>query len=1604
MDSDLERVRAQLCYWQSELLDLSNRNRLLNFRNLETRPSALRLEEPHPETIFDALLDGKTLTIVGTDLDEDDSSTVHTTALPGIDLPTDSTARTGSSSLKQGTARASLPTDRTNRVALRLASRAKASLQEQGISTLYAAFGLLKWQEKQGARRLNTDPLAPIVLLPISIREEVTTGVFRISSSGSEPEVNLTLSERLKKDFGFELDVALDDDTRLADVLSEVRKVVAGREEWEVRNEVYLGHFQFHKLRMYKDLEEHESLAGQHEIIRALALDTGSIGALSEGVPPEEGLDERFSPTDTFTILDADASQLLAIEASTRGTQFIVSGPPGTGKSQTIANIIAENLAAKKTILFVSEKSAAIEVVHRRVTESGLGDHCLMLHSHKANKRDVIQELGDQLDLAPSSPPKDDSELRLKQLADVRSHLDDYSESLHRVHAPMMRSAFWAIGQLASLDSVPLLSLTPPPMSRFTPEVLDEQIQTIRQLSRFLPVLEAGANHPWNGFAKRELTLVDRSVLQETLRLLPEHVATLQNEASRVATALGIEPPLTIEAVRQMLEAALMLPESGGIRAAWLNPGMIGEAEALVVEAVAQAEAMHGPLTKILERYHSEILAVANDETLAAYEKHPLVRLFSSNFKHDRACVRGAAKNGQGYGVDVEINDLKTALEINKHVSWFHQHEDRLAALARHVPVAAEEIYPETWRRVQAGLENAKALLKSFNGTPPPAVISMAESGEGVESIHEAGRRLAESLALAKSSIETLRKYFEPGAFLSGARVDSAHLDSMRSWIELRTSSLDSLDTWLQTQIALERVQRSGLSEVTKALRERKVAPEDWTKTYQKLVLTHWLDWIMQNDPGLRTFNKGEREEAIERFRSLDHFSIGTASDRIHQKLIRERPAYANIGEPAILHNERVKQRRHMPLRRLFQRLPNLIPQLKPCLMMSPLSVAQYLPANLYKFDIVIFDEASQVRPHDAIGAIMRGKQLIVAGDSKQLPPTSFFDKVSDEVESDEEMLVDIRGHESILDLLKAKNMPELDLRWHYRSRHEDLIAFSNTHIYKSRLITFPTPASGRTPDFGVHLDYVPDGRYVMIPGKNGESSHRVNEREAARVVELVLQHARNRPNNSLGVVTLGLNHKETIDEALTQARRADPTLEEFFDEERPEPFFVKALEQVQGDERDVIIISIGYGKNENGALSHNFGPVNRQGGERRLNVLVTRARNQVIVVSSIKASDIDLTRIKSASLGPPLFKSYLDFAERGSIALQTMTTGGDGDYESPFELEVGEALARLGYVVHRQVGCSKFRIDLAIVHPDHPGRYLLGIECDGKAYHQAKTARDRDRLRQEILENLGWTIHRIWSTAWIRNPERELEQVVERVQSLLIEDRECRTRIEDHSLPLKRAPQALFPPADDSTARNRAPLAPQAEPRINRSLVAFPYLVAQINTRGEHDFLSAWKSLVAENVIEVARIEGPIHHDLLIRRVSNGWGYERAGTRIVSHIDAAIRFAERQEKIICRGNFIWASEMERVVPRGADPEGTVRRIEHISDEELVAGMSQVLASALSLSESDLVTLTARFFGYQRTGRDIKQRLAQVIPKAVQRGTFTSKDDHLHLAIASSSA
>lgn len=787
------------------------------------------------------------------------------------------------------------------------------------------------------------------------------------------------------------------------------------------------------------------------------------------------------------------------------------------------------------------------------------------------------------------------------------------------------------------------------------------------------------------------------------------------------------------------------------------------------------------------------------------------------------------------------------------------------------------------------------------------------------------------------------------------------------------------LEEWVDYRNHLKVCEEMGLGEYIKKAEEVGILRTHLSDGYFRRFYKLWLDFNIVKYPSVLNFRQRVQDERIKNFRDLDKRSLDIARARVRSKLIDQLPNRnftSSAGdEVSILNREMSKRRRIMPLRKLFASIPNLLMTLKPCMMMSPLSVSMFLQAASYDFDMIIFDEASQVKTEDAVGAIMRGKTVIICGDDKQLPPTSFFgtSKMNDDYDSEDE---ELDSYESILDEALTV-LPNRTLKWHYRSRHEHLIAFSNAKIYNHELVTFPS-CKDDVPDEGVEYIHVIDGVYDKGGSRN-------NIIEAKKVAQLVIDHFIRKPDRSLGVVTFSTAQQVAIEDELRRIRKDDNSYEGNFSEEKQEPFFVKNLETVQGDERDTIIFSIGYAKDGTGKpMAMNFGPLTKDGGERRLNVAITRAKHNVKLVGSIHPTDIDLER--ATSEGVRLLRSYIEFAKHGPDALLKETSVSSvKEFDSPFEKGVYDFLVRKGYKVDTQVGCSGYRIDLGVKHPEISGIYVMGIECDGATYHSTRTARERDRIRQTVLEDMGWSIHRIWSTDYIKDPKNENRKLLESIEKC-IENFTLDQDVISEAVALKRAV-------------NHEDFLEKVEVTVdlsNQDIDKYGFKYYEEANVFDIELPSEDVRGVSKVIERVVEMESPIHYELLCKRIAPLTGREKATKVVKEFVDLALPYCK--ESVERRYDFIW--DKKNSVPAVRIPETAyyVRDISYIAPEEIAEAMMTIVLSSYGITKEGLYSETRRVFGFNRAGQKIMRAFDGVYEKLNVDGKIKILDGRITLS------
>jgi very-short-patch-repair endonuclease len=888
------------------------------------------------------------------------------------------------------------------------------------------------------------------------------------------------------------------------------------------------------------------------------------------------------------------------------------------------------------------------------------------------------------------------------------------------------------------------------------------------------------------------------------------------------------------------------------------------------------------------------------------------------------------------------------------------------------------------WRGLDTDLIEANraaafgAVLERTLPTAFERAEDIAAARSGIERLCRAGTRqqiqhAADAFTLSFSRFAAaLTGMTAKGVFTkdSTAAFQAMDVDDVGSVCENILTAGPRLQRWCSWVQAREEARANGVAGFVCAVEKRQIAPAELVRAFEVNYSRWWLDHVVSADEVLRTFASAEHEKCILDFRTVDDRYTVLTRDWIRAKLGAKAPTADSVAvnsEWGTLRHELTKKKRHLPLRELLARIPRVVTTLTPCLLMSPLSIAQYLAVSSATFDLVVFDEASQITVWDAIGAIARAKQVVMVGDPKQLPPTNFFNRADDEEGSSEEVPDD---QESILDECIGASLPSVQLSWHYRSRHESLIAFSNRRYYEGRLVTFPSPV---TDDRAVSFHYV--------KGVYEKGGARTNPGEARAVVQDIVKRLRSvdfsRTGYSIGVVTFNGEQQKLIEDLLDQERRNDPALESYFGQDRLEPVFVKNLESVQGDERDIMYFSVTYGPDLTGKVSMNFGPMNRDGGERRLNVAITRARRELRVFSTLHPEQIDLSRTQSTGVSE--LKHFLEFAERGPRAFSELVTRSTGACESPFEQYVAAALEARGWTVHTQVGASDFRIDLGVVHPDAPGIYIAGIECDGATYHRSATARDRDKLREQVLRDLGWTILRIWSTDWWIDQDTTLNRLDAQLRVHLEESRARRIV----SAASERAAE-LADESDEPGLPEGLPnqLVGAADGGVYRRNQSQPVSDEVTGVDPSAFFEPSYDAELTRMITTIVEGEGPILDEVLSRRIARMHGWLRTGTRINDRVSGIASRTCKKTKEEPNGTFFWPQDVDIGQPIPFRP-GLDRAITEICMPELVSLAQEVLSSGKSGEEA--VMAMAKAIGLHRLRAGSRTRLEAAIRRSQSR-------------------
>lgn len=1396
--------------WERKLLDFSLRNSLLN---LYLRRKAIQFISFDVDKIEDHLQDGEEYVIearpeVELKIESDERLTRSKLLEPLHELI--------SSDIEHHRLHSYQTEQETQQVLKNIYRAARNAIEETGANSLFLTIGALRWYETPLS---ETPRFAPILLLPVEMIYK--KGKYYIRTREEDITLNITLIEFLRQNYDIRIDSlnqlpADDHGVDVSLIFAILRDALKDQKRWDVEEECLLGTFSFSKFLMWYDVHNNRDRLKENDIVRSLVENrlTWSPQPLTTQLMEA---DQTMAPADLALPVDVDSSQMSAIIEGGKGNSFILYGPPGTGKSQTITNLIANALYQGKRVLFVAEKMAALSVVQSRLAKIGLDPFCLELHSNKATKRHVLEQLDKALKVAHIMSPADFSTTADK-IFEKRKALIGYMNALHTVDPADGLSLHDCIVRYEAIDGHEL-----------TPYEHDRSI--------------------------------DAFMSEEGI--------------SGVEELMGDKLDAIIRLVGQPSAHPLL-----GLR---LNLNMI----------------------------------ISTDETI-------------SKIDHARQTLLDAIGH---------YDSLKTAKDLR--TTLLRDNDARIFDLD------ARQLYDE-WRSIRIKWFLPKffakrsfiARLRQYNHYVTEADIDTLL--DNLMTYSQMHRQISEVRTVTESYDLIAAPQPDADDIPSTDQLTAA-AQRLACWIDHASLMHD----WLHWSDYRDELIGKGLTSVVKALERNQTPPAELRSSFLKALFRHKCETKIKASATLVAFEGMMFDELVKEYKKLtQQFQILTQKE-LYAKLAAKVPRVTdnidNSSEIGLLNRNVSNGGRGLSLRELFEQIPTLLPRLCPCMLMSPMSVAQYLDLSQEKFDLVVFDEASQMPTSEAVGAIARGKSLIVVGDPKQMPPTSFFSSTN--VDEDEAALDDM---ESILEDCRTLDVPSLQLNWHYRSRHESLIAFSNNEYYDSSLITFPSADDQHT-----------KVQHIPVEGFYDKGGRRSNRAEAEAIVSEITRRLRDPQlaKQSIGVIAFSVVQQSLIEDLLQDVMDADKMLRETADG-MYEPIFVKNLENVQGDERDVILFSIGYGPDKEGKVSMNFGPLNNAGGERRLNVAVSRARQEMLVFSTLKASQIDLRRSKAR--GVEGLKHFLEYAESQTLATSSGTNTVHKD--SRIAEQIAQALSEKGYKVKTGIGRSQFKVDIAVCDGTSTDVYKLGILLDGEGYRDTQTTRDREIVQPSVLTSLRWNVMRVWSVDWFNNRQRVLSRIIERLDAT-------------PDAPLPPEPVPVFDPSTEKLEET--------------SFIVRKY---QEYSAAQSTALKMSDSALAHKIVDK---EQPICFSLLCRRVSQLRGIARVTPTLQRELGAIVttEFHTEDER---GGMVVWNTVTDFDNYPWYRPDSG-RDVTEIPMVEIRNAVREAIAEQFSLQRDSLTLIAAKKLGFTRRGANVDAAVNEAIDQLITRGEVEESDGKLKI-------
>lgn len=1544
--------------WERKLLDLNMHNPLLNFR---VTKASLQLLINDLGQLEDAVSAGQEFQIL--DRPKDFSATLRDAKIYELETGADMVGDLLKNEFENHRLRTMADEGELAGRVVHLYRQARSSIEENGANTLFLALGFLRWYETDLSQKAR---YAPVVLLPVEIVRKSALKGYVIRARDEEPMINITLLEMLRQDFGVSLGgldpLPMDEHgVDLGRIFSVIRQAVMDRPRWDVEKLAFLGLFGFSHFIMWNDLRNRSGELRQNKVVSSLL--SGKLEWIPQSdFPSMEALD-TLSPEDLALPSSTDSSQLTAVCAAGQGHSFVLHGPPGTGKSQTITNIIANMLYQGKTVLFIAEKMAALSVVQRRLEAVGLAPFCMELHSNKARKKDVLNQLEQTLELGRIKPPEAYREEADKLLA-MRRSLNGVTAAIHKTR-PCGMSLYETISAYERTIEAPD-GLTVPASLLKTADAAhrSEWLDCLQKLAAASKECGDIPRHPFKDFRNHTYTPTLRDTLRQQWVRYRDTLEKLEEAVCKLSPLLGLTKDKSRTQTEALVELCKLLVDETDIPPALYSHAELFALSARVSEVCEAGRTRDTIRANLLADFTESVLSYDEDAARIAWNTAEnqwfLLKMLGKG--KIRKQLKAMCKNPSAIASQAIPALLDTISAYQKNACivtdssgmfdtvfgllWNSGHADFDRIEATYTKAAAI-------RRTFGGLSDDPAeRVKTMNAVAQQVVPSGADFRQRHESLLTETLSLWEQLGLLEADLSTLMRC-DFATFGDVPAWNTLMVDKARSWL----ASTDMLRDWGVFLSVAHTAAGLGLAPAVRALEEGTLVCETLIPSFEKALYLGLSQNMIGEDETLRRFSGTLIQTDIDAFKSqcerFEHLTRQELAARLSARIPSGGDSVSASSEIGMLKRAIKSGGRAQSIRKLFDSIPHLLPKLFPCMLMSPISVAQYIDPSYPPFDLVIFDEASQLPTCEAVGAIARGKELIVVGDPKQLPPTSFFsvNRVDDDNFEHEDM-------ESILDDCLALSMPETYLRWHYRSRHESLIAFSNRHYYGNGLYTFPSPA-----------DLVSEVRHVPVEGVYDRGKTKQNRAEADAVVaEIALRFSdETLRRQSIGVVTFSAVQQNLIEDQLQTLFAKHPDWDEW-NNACTEPVFVKNLENVQGDERDVILFSVGYGPDETGKVTLNFGPLNRDGGWRRLNVAVSRARYQMIVFSTLRPEQIDLS--KTGAEGVAGLRAFLEYAQYGVRALPERADTGRPATDFMIQ-NAARQIQALGYQTQLHVGASQYKVDVGILHPERDGQYALGILFDGENHKNSLVARDRHLLQTSVLRSLGWNIYTVWSLDWLESRQKTLQKIEAAIKAALRASPEQaaqtmeRTVISPQSF--ERMEEAVLPSGGETYCSCTLPPAAYAQ---------------------EDFYLPKANSVIRQQILFVVETEAPVSKTRVYRKVAAAWGMSRVGNRIQQKLDEQLKVIRLPITRTLDTEFLWRSEVYDQYDTFRTPasENERRDVTDIPKEELACAIKDILRRQISLPLDDIVREVCRVFGFARVGDSAAAWIGEGIAHAVQNG------------------